>query len=971
MAKRDIDHAYDINRLNMFFALSSVALFAFFAWILWADFNRDWKGYQAKFRTLERYRTTALQKQEIAALQANPEYVKVISEHKAAEAELKRQRSNYEKARKEQREMEGEWYRADQEYRFKKAEFEAKRYEYEEALASHGEKGAAEEAKDLKKTEEELARLSANLDQVNAKKAAIDQKVEAFTKKIEDLEKEKTKLTTNLDRLVRKRQNLATSFAGIFRNLPLVDFIGPSIKIQQVVVDNIYEDLNFTRIPRVDRCMTCHVSIADEGYDAGAHIPGYGTVQQPFVSHPNLKLYVGSESKHPMERFGCTGCHLGRGRSTDFIGAVHIPEDEKEKERWEKDLHWHRMHHWDYPMYSSNIVEASCIKCHQGVAQIPEGKRINAARMAFIENGCHGCHLTKGFENLPKVGPNLQHISSKVSKEWAFKWIKNPKAFRPTTRMPRYFLNSNNSSPEDIARNDVEIRSIVEFLFSKSQPIHYQPLTLSGNVEAGKQMVMEIGCVGCHLTEGEKPATMDTRRRFGPALIKLGSKTNATWLYNWLREPKHYSLETRMPNMKLTDQEAMDIASYLLSLRDPEWEQNTIPRLQEKYLKDEIVFYLKRTYGLAAEKEYERMSEQERYVFLGERAVSRYGCSGCHIIQGFETAKGIGTSLSEEGSKKISKFDFGFVDIEHSVPEWIWQKIHEPRSFDKDKVKRWDEKLIMPNFEFSPEETQALTMLVMGLTNEKVPAEAQAIGTGRQQVAERGRWIILEKNCVACHNIDGWGGEIRTVIKEEGMAPPLLIRQGEKVQSDWFFNFLKAPGQIRPWLKVRMPNFRLTDEETNTLVQSFMNSSEVGPFESPPNIAAHLQDGQNLFNTFRCSICHVVGGVVPEGREPSELAPDLVMAQTRLRPEWILAWLQDPQKYQPGTRMPDFFPEAALPGILNGDPALQVIALRNYINSLGKGNQASILSPEEAAWRDPILASTSKPTDTGTPAGKN
>jgi cytochrome c2 len=167
-----------------------------------------------------------------------------------------------------------------------------------------------------------------------------------------------------------------------------------------------------------------------------------------------------------------------------------------------------------------------------------------------------------------------------------------------------------------------------------------------------------------------------------------------------------------------------------------------------------------------------------------------------------------------------------------------------------------------------------------------------------------------------------------------------------------------------------MPNFRLTDEETNTLVQSFMASSEVGPFETPPNIAEHLQDGQNVFTSFRCSICHVVGGVVPEGREPSELAPDLGMAQTRLRPEWILAWLQDPQKYQPGTRMPDFFPEAAVPSILNGDPALQVVALRNYIYSLGRGNQASIMTPEEAAWRDPILAGGEKPQEAAAPAGK-
>jgi cbb3-type cytochrome oxidase cytochrome c subunit len=956
----------------MFFAISSIILFAFFAWMLWQDFNRDWKRTQAEFRRMERFRTQALIAQEDATLQSNPEYVKVEQEKAAAEEELKQKTAEYDRAQDEVRDIQGVWYKADQAYRFKKAEYEANRYDYEEAVADHP-KDAPKKKEQLDKSFNEMQGLLHELDKINDKKTAIEQRVEAFTKRKAELEKEIAKLTTKRDRMKRKEENLSANPANIFRNLPLVDFIGPSIKIQQVVVNDIYEDLNFIRIPRVDRCMTCHAAIDQEGYVKGEDVPNYGKIEQPFVSHPKLDIFVGSTSKHPMDRFGCTSCHAGRGRSTDFVGAVHIPNNQQEKERWEKEHHWHKMHHWEFPMYSLDMVEASCIKCHQGVAQVPGGDKINKARMLFIENGCHGCHATKGFENLPKVGPDLRRISSKVTKEWAFKWIKNPKAFRPTTRMPRYFLNSNNSDPEDVARNDVEIRAMVEYLFAKSEQMEYQPLSVSGNVDNGKNLVHEIGCVGCHLTENEKPAHVDTRRRFGPPLVKLGSKTNATWLYNWLREPRHYSPQTRMPNMKLTDQEASDITAYLVSIRDSEWEAQKVPSLQEKYLKDEIVFHLKRQYGLQAEDQYNKMAEHERLMFLGERTISRYGCAGCHLISGFETAKGIGTSLSEEGSKKVTKFDFGFVPIEHTVPAYIKQKLHDPRSFDKERVKRWDEKLIMPNFDFTPEETASLTMLIMGLTNERVPAESQDVLADNEQVAERGRWLVLQKNCVACHNIDGWGGEIREVIKDEGMSPPLLIAEGEKAQSDWLFEFLKAPGKIRPWLKVRMPNFRLSDEEANTLVQYFMAAAKTGPFISPPEFTKHLQEGQSVFTTFQCATCHVVGGVVPPGRQSADLAPDLTLAQTRLRSDWILKWLEDPQKFQPGTRMPDFFPEAAMPNVLNGDPQLQKEAIRNYVYSLGKGNQASIMSPEESAWFEPRIAHTApdsstetKPTSAGT-----
>ena len=227
--------------------------------------------------------------------------------------------------------MQGTWYRADQAFRFKKAEYEANRYDYEEAVAEHP-KSATDKKEKLAKSFKAMQDLQLALDKVNGDKSAIDANVDKYTKRIDDLDKQKVKLQTKLDRMERKEENFSASPSNIFRNLPLVDFIGPSIKIQQVVVDNIYEDINFTRIPRVDRCMTCHASIDQDGYKEGDDIPNYGKITQPFVSHPKLDIFVGTTSKHPMDRFGCTSCHLGRGRSTDFVGAVHVPDNEEEKE---------------------------------------------------------------------------------------------------------------------------------------------------------------------------------------------------------------------------------------------------------------------------------------------------------------------------------------------------------------------------------------------------------------------------------------------------------------------------------------------------------------------------------------------------------------------------------------------------------------------------------------------------------------
>ena len=85
---------------------------------------------------------------------------------------------------------------------------------------------------------------------------------------------------------------------------------------------------------------------------------------------------------------------------------------------------------------------------------------------------------------------------------------------------------------------------------------------------------------------------------------------------------------------------------------------------------------------------------------------------------------------------------------------------------------------------------------------------------------------------------------------------------------------------------------------------------------------------------FDCFSCHVQGSKLPEG-PPEGWAPDLSLARRRLRPEWIVKWLTDPQKVQPGTKMPTFYPGGP-DDILGGKEDLQIIALRDYIMSIGE-----------------------------------
>jgi hypothetical protein len=102
----------------------------------------------------------------------------------------------------------------------------------------------------------------------------------------------------------------------------------------------------------------------------------------------------------------------------------------------------------------------------------------------------------------------------------------------------------------------------------------------------------------------------------------------------------------------------------------------------------------------------------------------------------------------------------------------------------------------------------------------------------------------------------------------------------------------------------------------------------------------------------QCFSCHVRGEKFPEGPQDS-WAPDLAKAADRLYPDWILAWLHDPQKLLPGTKMPTFYGDPVNPDgppdVLNGDDDLQMKALRDYVVSLGlKQKPAEVVARRDA-----------------------
>lgn len=191
--------------------------------------------------------------------------------------------------------------------------------------------------------------------------------------------------------------------------------------------------------------------------------------------------------------------------------------------------------------------------------------------------------------------------------------------------------------------------------------------------------------------------------------------------------------------------------------------------------------------------------------------------------------------------------------------------------------------------------------------------------------------------CPVCHDLPG----VTTTIRDEA---PNLTFQGEMVRPEWLFAFLKKPTRIRPSIRGRMPDFRLTDREALALTEYLgsLRDGTPGPpaalrYRGTPN-PEYVAAGRKLATKdyLGCNQCHALEGRQPEGK-PEEQAPDLDRIRHRFLPDFLVKWFANPQKYRPGTKMPGFFPDkdSGPDDILEGDEPRQMAALRDYLFSLG------------------------------------
>jgi mono/diheme cytochrome c family protein len=707
-----------------------------------------------------------------------------------------------------------------------------------------------------------------NLDDCEKKMAAANSKIDAATSRRDSLQKIVDRYKNAVKEVRGKVKDLYASID--LATTKLEHARGASVQIKQVMMNN-FDKTNFgTPKARIDRCQTCHLGWKDETMEEAA---------QPFTKHPEPELL----KIHNPETFGCTPCHRGQGAALT-AGLAHGNDD----------------HYWEWPLLKGEEVYASCNGCHTSQSYLKYGGRFNKAKQMLEEAGCFGCHEIKGFTDLAKIGPEINQLGAKTNPEWVFRWVRNPKDYNPHTRMPNFRFSNQ------------QAEAVSAYLWNVGKQASFQPrkgISVGGNPEHGKELVNTIGCKGCHVIGDD--TRMREARGFSydvaPELSRAGSKLDPDWMFEWIKNPRQYRPNTRMPNLRLTDQEAKDVVAYLKTMKDTRQVEQVKINLEDTAL-----------------------------ARKGDKLIREYGCAGCHQIKGMEREGKVSVSLSNFGRKRVDELDFGDTKIHHSWDEWFFGKLKDARQYTTERIISK-----MPVFGLVDSEIVTLRTLIRGMTKEGPEEQYRQPVDKIVQAMESGRRLTHYYNCINCHKIEELGGSVKAVLDDEAMAPPYLYPEGSKVQEPWLHSFLRGPAPIRPWLKIRMPTFSLTDDEVGTITRYFLAlhkiDFEIRDYQAFAPDPATLPAGKKLFEGLQCLSCHYTGKI-PEGKTPGDLAPNLAMAAGRLKPDWVLEWIARPDSIQPGTRMPNFYPDMQSPDpeILNGDAKVQIRALRDHVFTIGK-----------------------------------
>ena len=255
------------------------------------------------------------------------------------------------------------------------------------------------------------------------------------------------------------------------------------------------------------------------------------------------------------------------GQSVSFRDAAHMPSDEKQKEEWEKKYHWEEPHLWDYPMLPTKMTEASCAKCHKQQVYVPKADKLNVAYATYERAGCYACHKTQGLRD-QHAEAGADPDQDRLEADAGLGEDLDPQSARgEADDLDAALLVQLEQQLAGRRGRATRSRSTRSSRICSRTPRSTSSRSRTRRAATRRAASRSSSRSAVRAATSSAKATRDEagpRRTFGQPLENIGNKTTYEWIYNWVRDPKHYSPATYMPNLRLTDAQVADVATYLV-----------------------------------------------------------------------------------------------------------------------------------------------------------------------------------------------------------------------------------------------------------------------------------------------------------------------------------------------------------------------------------------------------------------------
>lgn len=227
--------------------------------------------------------------------------------------------------------------------------------------------------------------------------------------------------------------------------------------------------------------------------------------------------------------------------------------------------------HLDPHLHGRQLMEVfECSRCHDGTSlqSPPQSKHCVHCHQAIIGGTFDAPKETldewqRHLVNLREV-PSLASIERLFRREWIASFLLEPHRLnlrpRAPSTMPRFEISEQQAA------------AIAAYLAPDPLP---QPTRL-GDAARGKRLMDTKGCGTCHYFTGAPPIEpsaipvtwpgdkLASGMTYAPDLRYTRDRMRPEALVAWLARPQDFKPETSMPDVGLREQEARDLAAYLL-----------------------------------------------------------------------------------------------------------------------------------------------------------------------------------------------------------------------------------------------------------------------------------------------------------------------------------------------------------------------------------------------------------------------